>query len=224
MMRALILVIVVAGGAVAADLTFTGGVFRFYATDHYYPIFFDEVGARGEVAFAVGDVNRSTVRLVVAAYPMDDNILDPAVEYAYSRKLTIGGWGFQLEPAAGFEYTKLQYPAPYFPEPEHHFLPWVRGGVDAGVGHRFWGGSYLHVVYRIRALYYVGSWHEAFKADTGEPFQIIHAPYFEFSYPLGPAWVARGRGGWEFGGFLDEIFIREKSRPYVEVGATYLLP
>lgn len=31
-------------------------------------------------------------------------------------------------------------------------------------------------------------------------------------------------GGWEFGGFMDELFVREKSRPYVEVGVTYVIP
>jgi len=214
-----------AAPALAADLTFAAGVFRFPATDYYYPNFYTEMGFRGEVAVGVGAVNRSTVRLLVAGYPMDDNIFDPAAEYAFRRKMTLWGWDVLLEPAAGFQYTKLQYPAPYYPTVTHNFMSWVRVGGDAGVGRHLVGPLALAGRYRVRALYYLGD--KFFLDDEGkvERLRLVHGPIAELAWRFNERWAALARGGWEFGGYYDAIFMTPEellaSRPYAEAGFTY---
>jgi len=220
-----IFVVLTSASALAADLTVAAGIFRFPATDYYYPNFYTEMGFRGEFALGVGAVNRSTVRLLVAGYPMDDNIFDPAAEYAYRRKMTLWGWDVLLEPAAGFQYTKLQYPAPYYPTVTHNFMPWVRLGGDAGVGHHLVGPLALAGRYRVRALYYLGD--KFFINDDGdvEPWKYVHGPVAELALRLNERWTALARGGWEFGGYYDAIFMTPEellaSRPSAEAGFTY---
>lgn len=212
--------------AFAADLTVTAGAFRFPATDYYYPNFYEEAGVRGEVAFRVGSTNNHTFRLLVAAYPMDDNIFEPSVEYAWRPPLAWRSWDITLEPAAGLTYAKLQYPTPYYPTVEHHFLPFVRLGGDARIGHHLIGPLSFDAGYRGRFLLYVGSSDFLLNAENKvERFKFIHAPTAGFSYAASPKVTLLLRGGWEFGGYYDAVFLTpdfvDKSRPYAEVGATY---
>ena len=82
-LKPIALIVFVPVTAAAGDLTLAVGAFRFPATDFYYPNFYVEAGARGEVAYSWGETNRKTVRLLAAAYPMDDNIFEPSLEYAW---------------------------------------------------------------------------------------------------------------------------------------------
>ncbi len=88
--------------ALAADLTVAVGTFRFQATDYYYPNFYEEAGVRGEVACSLGAASRHTFRLLLGAYPMDDNIFEPSAEYGWRPALAWRSWDITLEPAAGF--------------------------------------------------------------------------------------------------------------------------
>ncbi len=221
-LRIIIFVLTAAAAAQAGDLTVAAGAFRFQATDYYYPNFYEEAGFRGEVAYALGETNRHTFRLLLAGYPMDDNIFEPALEYAWRPAFGWGAWDIVLEPAAGFQYTKLQYPAPYFPTVEHNFMPFVRFGGDAGVGRHLVGALSFRGCYRGRALYYLGD--TFFKNEDGKvaPFKYVHAPFAEASYAAFPKVTLLGRAGWEFGGYYDDIFLTPpdlpSSRPYFEAG------
>jgi len=208
----------------AADLTVAAGGFRFWATDYYYPNFYDEAGFRGDITFAFGGGRyRHTIRVLAAGYPMDDNVFDPAVEYGW-RLVAESSTPVDVifEPAGGFQYTKLQYPAPYYPTVEHHFLPWLRLGWDGGLGRALTSRLYLSAAFRFRLLYYLGTWHGAFAASQGgEPSQPVWGPWVESRVKINGRWAALARGGWEWDGWYEEIFLREKSRPYGELGVAY---
>jgi len=220
----LVIVAAWAAGVGAGELAASAGGFRFQGTDYYYPNFYAATGVRGGVSYAVGDVNRSTVRFLAQAWPMDDNIFDPALEYAWRRKLAPAGWEILAEPTAGFGYTKLQYPRPYYWTVEWHFLPWLRGGADLGVGHRVTDSLSARVGWRGRALYYLGDWHYTLRDDR---LRFVQAPQLELRWAPQGRWAYSLELGWEFGGFYDDLFLPpsylDTSRPYAEVGVAYRL-
>jgi hypothetical protein len=150
---------------------------------------------------------------------MDDNIFDAAAEYGFRAAWRAGRWELFVEPAAGFELTKLQYPAPYYPTIEHHFLPWARAGADAGAGVT-WGPVYVGAAWRGRVLQYVGP--TLFRYFRTQPY---HNPWLEARWAVTPRWAAVARGGWEFGGFYNEVFNTPASfhgpRPFAELGFSY---
>lgn len=76
---------------------------------------------------------RHHLTLAGAAYPTDDNIFDPAAEYGRDSGWKLSRFEIKLAPKAGFGLTKVQYPGPYYPVPEHQFLPRLRTG-----GRRSW--------------------------------------------------------------------------------------
>ena len=209
--------------ALARDLTATGGAFYFNATDYYYPNFYDEAGFRAEFDYKAW-ANPSSLRLQFYGYPGDDNGFETIVEYDYGFRLHAGGFAFGLTPTAGLGVLKLQYPAPYYPEVTHQFLPWLRLGGEAGVGRHVLGPISLRGAYRLRLLYYFGSSYGAFDAESGgDPWELVHMPYGEVAVKLSESWTALGRGGVEAGGWYDTVFITpdKKLRPFGEVGFTH---
>jgi len=206
--------------AVACDLSFTAGAFRFNATDYYYPNFYEEAGYRGEVTYGLGDVNRHLFRFQLYGYPGDDNIFEPILEYGYNRKMTLGGWEVVARPVGGFGVVKLQYPAPYYPTVTHQYLPWLRVGYDASIGHKLFGPVFARGGDRGRFLYYLGSTYAAFAEDKQEWY---NAPFGEVEIAVAPGWKLLGRGGVEVGGYYDDVFLpkEKKLRPFGEVGFAY---
>jgi hypothetical protein len=204
----------------AADLSFTAGAFRFNATDYYYPNFYLDAGYRGEVTCGVGEVNRHTFRLQVYGYPGDDNIFEPILEYGFHRKLTLGRWEVVARPVAGLGVVKLQYPAPYYPVVTHQYLPWLRLGYDASIGHPLAAPIFVRGGDRGRLLYYLADTYAAFREDK-KVWQ--NAPYGEIEVRLAPNWKLLGRGGVEIGGYYDDVFLTpdKKLRPFGEAGFAY---
>ena len=212
--------LVVAGTASAADLSLTAGLFRFNATDYYYPNFYEEAGFRGEITYAAGEVNRHLLRLQFYGYPGDDNIFEPIIEYGYNRKMSLGGWELVLRPVGGLGVVKLQYPAPYYPVVTHQYLPWLRVGYDAYIGHRIAGPLSFRAGDRGRLLYYLSDTYGTFAEDKTE---WQNAPFGEVEIAVAPNWKLIGRGGVEVGGYYDDVFLTpdKKLRPFGEAGVAW---
>jgi len=206
--------------AAAADLSVTAGAFRFNATDYYYPNFYEDAGYRGEVAYRLGEVNNHLFRFQIYGYPGDDNIFEPILEYGYNRKMSLGGWEVVARPVAGLGVVKLQYPAPYYPTIEHQYLPWLRAGYDASLGHKLFGPVFARGGDRGRFLYYLGSSYAAFAEEKTEWY---NAPFGEVVVTVAPGWKLLGRGGIEVGGYYDDVFLPKESklRPFGEAGFAY---
>ena len=206
--------------AAAADLSFTAGLFRFNATDYYYPNFYEEAGFRGEITYSLGEVNRHLLRLQVYGYPGDDNIFEPIAEYGYNRKLSL--WGIELvaRPVGGLGVVKLQYPAPYYPVVTHQYLPWLRVGYDASIGHKLAGPIFVRGGDRGRLLYYLSGDYGAFQ-DEKTAWQ--NAPFGEVEVAVAPGWKLLGRGGVEIGGYYNDVFdpLDKKLRPFGEAGVAW---
>ena len=206
--------------SLAADLSFAAGLFRFNATDYYYPNFYEEAGFRGEITYSLGEVNRHLLRLQVYGYPGDDNIFEPIAEYGYNRKLSL--WGIELvaRPVGGLGVVKLQYPAPYYPVVTHQYLPWLRVGYDAYIGHRIAGPLSFRAGDRGRLLYYLSDTYGTFAEDK-TAWQ--NAPFGELEVAVAANWKLIGRGGVEIGGYYDDVFLnREKKlRPFGEAGVAW---
>jgi hypothetical protein len=207
-------------GAAVAELSFTAGAFRFNATDYYYPNFYLDAGYRGEITYSLGDVNRHTVRFQIYGYPGDDNGFEPILEYGYNRKLSLGGWEVVARPVGGLGVVKLQYPAPYFPTVTHQYLPWLRLGYDASIGHKIFGPLFARGGDRGRLLYYISDTYAAF-VDDKTAWQ--NAPFGEVEIAVAPGWKLIGRGGVEVGGYYDDVFLpkEKKLRPFAEAGFAY---
>ena len=206
--------------AAAADVSFTAGLFRFNATDYYYPNFYLDAGYRGEITYAVGDVNRHTFRLQIYGYPGDDNIFETITEYGYNRKMSLGGWELVARPVGGLGVVKLQYPAPYYPVVTHQYLPWLRLGYDASIGHKLAGPIFVRGGDRGRLLYYLSGDYAAFQDDK-TAWQ--NAPFGELEVAVAPGWKLLGRGGLEIGGYYNDVFYPpdKKLRPFGEAGVAW---
>ncbi len=204
----------------AADLSFAAAAFRFNTTDYYFPNFYEEAGYRAEITYSLGDVNRHTFRLQAYVYPGDDNIFEPVLEYGYNRELSLGGWEFVLRPVAGLAVVKLQYPAPYYPTVEHQFLPWLRAGYDASIGHKLAGPMFIRGGDRGRFLYYLSDTYTTFAEEKTE---WQNAPFGEVELAVAPKWKLVGRGGLEIGGYYDDVFLtkEKKLRPFAEARFAY---
>ncbi len=199
------------------------GLFKFNATDYYYPNFYAESGIRGEVAYRPWRFP-SLFRLQFYGYPGDDNIFETVVEYDFDYLINVGGFRLGAAPSAGASLVKLQYPAPYFPTVKPQYLPWARAGTEISVGRGVTRAFSVRGGYRFRALYYLGSSYGRFAREQGgDPWESVHMPFGEAAYRWNAAWAFLGRGGVEFGGYYDTVFFntRDKLRPFGEVGAAY---
>jgi len=97
----------------------------------------------------------------------------------------------------GFGVVKLQYPAPYYPTIEHQYLPWLRAGYDASIGHKLFGPVFARGGDRGRFLYYLGSTYAVFAEDKQNWY---NAPFGEVEIAVMEGWKFLGRGGVEVGG------------------------
>ncbi len=211
-------------GTYAGEIGFSAGIFKFNATDFYYPNFYDEIGLRSEINYDSGEKGGSSFRFLFYAYPGDDNIAEFDLEYSYGLRYLPGNWSFKIAQAGGVGLSKLQYPAPYFPTVTHQYLLWARIGGDASINRSFFGRLAVGGGYRFRVLYYMGSDYGAFVSDDGgNPMQILHSPYANLNIGITDAWTITGRGGLEYGGYYDAVFLTpdEKLRPFVDVGFIY---
>ena len=156
-------------------------------------------------------------RLQIYGYPGDDNIFEPILEYGYRRKLTLRGWEVVARPVGGLGVVKLQYPAPYYPTVEHQYLPWLRVGYDASIGHRLAGPIFVRGGDRGRFLYYLSDTYATFTEDK-TAWQ--NAPFGEVEIAVAPGWKLLGRGGLEIGGYYNDVFYPpdKKLRPFGEAG------
>jgi hypothetical protein len=215
-----VLVTVISSSAAAAELTLAAGAFRFNATDFYYPNFYEEAGYRGEVTYTPAEASPHLLRLQLYGYPGDDNIFEPVVEYGYGLRLPLAGWELSARPVAGLGVVKTQYPAPYYSTVEHQYLPWLRLGYDASVGHKLVGAIFVRGGDRGRFLYYLGSTYAAFTEEKGE---WQNGPFGEVGIAVAPGWKLLGRGGLEVGGYYNDVFLpkEKKLRPYGEAGFAY---
>jgi hypothetical protein len=211
-----------AAGAAAAELVCHGGLFYFHATDYYYPNFYDEAGFRAEAEYMPARAP-VRVRLQLYGYPGDDNVFESILEFDYVLALRPGRWELALAPQVGLGMTKLQYRVPYYPERTYRMLFCRRGGGEASVGYAR-GPVSARAAYRFRALYYPGSSYGALlRTGTGSRYYPLYVPFGEVAYDLSGAWRLSGRGGCEFGGYYDAVFMNKekKARPYGELGFGY---
>jgi hypothetical protein len=215
--KAIVIYCFIPSAIFAAESPFSVGFFRFNATDYYNPYFYGEAGLRGEVSYATGEVNNHLLRLQLYAYPGDDNIFEPVAEYGYNRKLSF--WGFDLvaRPVAGVGFVKLQYPAPYYPAVTHQYLPWLRVGYDALIGHGITEDLSFAVGDRGRVLYYLG---ETYGTFAGDRTAWQNAPFGAFEFAVKTNWKLIRRSGVEIGGYYDDVFLNpgKKLRPFAEAG------
>jgi len=209
-----------AAPALGRDLTLTGGAFYFNATDYYYPNFYDEAGYRGEIDYKPW-ANPSAFKLQFYGYPGDDNIFETIVEYGYAFGIKPAGWELSAMPTAGAAMAKFQYPAPYYPVVTHQYLPWLRSGGDVSVSRSVVGPVSLRGAYRFSVLYYFADEYAAFLPENGgSRAKLLHAPVGELTVKVNDVWRLIGRGGCEWGGYYDDVFLpkEKKARPYGEVG------
>jgi hypothetical protein len=213
---------VLAGSAVAGTLTGAVGVFKFEATDYYFPNFYDEAGFRGDFDYAFGAHLRHNLRLQCYGYPGDDNIFETIIEYGFHKPLAWRGFDLIARPVAGYGVAKAQYPFPYYHKVEHQFVPWLRLGYDAYVGHKVVGPLSAYVGDRGRLLVYAGP---SFAPFVDDRFVWQNAPGVELRLRVNDRWTLLGRGGVEVGGYYDKIFLTPSylpsARPYGEVGACW---
>lgn len=211
--------------AAAREVGLDVGMFKFEATDYYYPNFYDEGGFRGEINYILGETWRHNLRAQFYGYPGDDNIFETIIEYGPWFEGGFRGFVAETRPCLGFDVMKFQYPAPYYPTITHQYLPWLRGGYDVAVGHLVAGPVWLYAGDRGRAMFYFASGYAAFQDDR---WVWSNAPFGEVRVHVGPNWTLRGRGGVEFGGYYDDVFLTPDylphARPFGEVGATMVLP
>ncbi|MCP4231611.1 MAG: hypothetical protein GY771_15885 [bacterium] len=195
----------------------SGGLFRFPATDYYYPNFYDDAGYRGDLYMHLRADKPIYIPLKgrVYGYPGDDNVFEyclesgPGFRFGEGSNLTV-----RAEPLLGMGRMKLQYPAPYYPVVTHTYINFVRAGYDANVMRHF-GRFALGGNLRYRYLY-----------NIEKNFFDRHTHVVELNGEIDYRWSEALRfsfvGGVEVGGWYPKIFFdRGNVRPYFEVGAHF---
>jgi hypothetical protein len=197
---------------IAAELGLSAGSFHFPATDYYYPNFYDEAGFRGEITFQKEGWPGFFVRLQSYAYPMDDNIFENILEVGFTQRYESEAGSVYIRPLLGYGLPRFQYVAPYFVGADM-YLHFARLGYDAGYSinlSRFAVGANN----RGRWVINVGS--KFYDRNT-----VLWAFDGEIGFRLSGRWRTSVRGGAEFDGYYEKIFLRENVRPYVEAGIYY---
>jgi hypothetical protein len=195
--------------ASAAELGLSFGFFRFPATDYYYPNFYDEAGFRGEITFQKEDWRGLFVRLQSYGYPMDDNIFENMLELGSTQRYELGAGSVYVRPIFGYGFPRFQYVAPYFIGADM-YLHFIRLGYDAGYSINL-GRFSVGVNNRGRWLINIGS--KFYDRNTA-----LWAFEGEIGLRLSGRWRTSFRGGAEFDGYYEKIFLKDDVRPYVEAG------
>jgi hypothetical protein len=217
-LRILIAVIVfisISVSAIAAEVGLSFGLFKFPATDYYYPNFYDEAGFRGEITFQKEGWYGFFVRLQSYGYPMDDNIFENIMELGLTQRYTSDAGSVYVRPLIGYGLVRLQYPAPYYPTVDKHYLNFARLGYDAGYSVKF-GLLSVGANNRARWLVNVGS-------NFSDRNTVLWVMEGEVGIRLSSRWRTSIRGGAEFDGYYEKVFLKKNVRPYFETGIYYLL-
>jgi hypothetical protein len=201
--------------AFSAEVGLSFGLFKFPATDYYYPNFYNEAGFRGEITFQKEGWRGFFVRLQSYGYPMDDNIFENIAELGLTQRYVSEAGSVYVRPLIGYGLVRLQYPAPYYPTVDKHYLNFARLGYDAGYSIRF-GRFSVGANNRARWLINVES--NFFDRNT-----VLWAMEGEVGIRLSNRWRTSVRGGAEFDGHYEKIFLKKNVRPYFETGIYYLL-
>jgi hypothetical protein len=200
---------------VAAELGLSAGSFHFPATDYYYPNFYDEAGIRGEITFQKEGWRGFFGRLQSYGYPMDDNIFENVIELGLTQRYEDDRGAVYVRPIIGYGLVRLQYPAPYYPAVDKHYLSFARLGYDVGYSVKF-GRFSVGANNRGRWLVNVGS-------NYSDRNTVLWAMEGEFGIRLNPKWRTSVRAGCEFDGYYEKVFLKDNLRPYIEVGVFYAL-
>jgi hypothetical protein len=201
--------------AFPAELGLSFGLFKFPATDYYYPNFYDEAGFRGEITFQKVGWLGFFVRLQSYGYPMDDNIFENIAEFGITRRYESGKGAFYARPVIGYGLVRFQYPAPYYPTVDKHYLNFARLGYDAGYSIGF--GRFN------AAANNRGRWLINVESNFYDRNTALWALEGEIGFRLSERWRTSVRGGAEFEGYYEKIFLKENVRPYFETGIYYSL-
>lgn len=196
-----------------AELGLSFGLFKFPATDYYYPNFYDEAGFRGEITFQKVGWWGFFGRLQSYGYPMDDNIFENIAEVGFTRRYTLGGGSVSVRPILGYGLVRLQYPAPYYPMVDKNYLNLARLGYDAGYSVGF-GRFSVGANNR-------GRWLINVESNFYDRNTVLWAMEGEIGLRLSERWRTSFRGGAEFEGYYEKIFLKENVRPYFELGIFY---
>jgi hypothetical protein len=197
------------------ELGLSFGLFRFPATDYYYPNFYDEAGFRGEITFQKVGWLGFFGRLQSYAYPMDDNIFENIAEVGFTQRYTSDAGSVYVRPIIGYGLVRLQYPAPYYPTVNKYYLNLARLGYDAGYSIRF-GRFSVGVNNR-------GRWLINVRSDFYDRNTALWVFEGEIGLRLSEGWRTSFRGGAELDGYYEKIFLKDNVRPYVEAGIYYRL-
>lgn len=199
----------------AAEVGLSFGLFKFPATDYYYPNFYDEAGIRGEITFQKEGWRGFFVRLQSYGYPMDDNIFENIAEVGFTQRYTSDTGSVYVRPLIGYGLVRLQYPAPYYPTVEKNYLNLARLGYDAGYSIRF-GRFSVGANNR-------GRWLINVESNFYDRNTALWAFEGEIGVRLNGRWRTSVRGGAEFDGYYEKIFLKDNVRPYFEAGIYYRL-
>ena len=194
----------------------SGGLFRFQATDYYYPNFYDDAGYRGELYMHLRADKPFyiPVKARIYGYPGDDNVFEYCPEFGLGIKFGEGtNLTARAEPLLGYGRMKLQYPAPYFPVVTHTYLAFVRVGYDVGFLRHF-GRFGIGGNVRYRYLWKIE-----------DNCNDRHTHVVEVNGEVDYRWSDNLRfsfvGGIESGGWYEKIFLRGNNRPYFELGVHF---
>ncbi len=212
---AIIVIILSTVPAFPAELGLSFGLFKFPATDYYYPNFYDEAGFRGEITFQKVGWLGFFGRLQSYGYPMDDNVFENIAEFGITPQYKSGRIRLYARPIIGYGLVRLQYPAPYYPTVDKTYLNFARLGYDAGLSVGL-GRFSVGAGHRGRWLLNLAD--NFYDRDTA-----LWAMEGEFGVRLSERWRTSVRGGAEFEGYYEKIFLKENVRPYFEMGVYYTL-
>jgi hypothetical protein len=212
--RILFTLFVLTASSFAAELGLSAGLFRFPATDYYYPNFYDEAGFRGEITFQKEGWWGFIVRAQSYVYPMDDNILENVLELGLTQQYESDAASVYVRSVLGYGLPRFQYRAPYSFGADM-YLHFVRVGYDAGYSINL-GRFAFGANNRARLLINVGS-------DFYDCKTFLWAFDGEVGFRLSERWRTSFRSGAEFNGYYEKIFLKENFRPYFETGIYYSL-
>jgi hypothetical protein len=214
-LKAVLLFLAISLPTSAAEFGLHFGLFKFPATDFYYPNFYDETGIRGEITFQKVGWWGFFGRLQSYGYPMDDNIFENIAEVGITPRYESGKGAFYVRSVIGYGLVRLQYPAPYYPTVNKNYLNLARLGYDVGYSIGF---GRFSVGANNRGRWLINLVNNFYDRNT-----VLWALEGEVGLRLSERWRTSVRGGAEFYGYYEKIFLKDNVRPYFEAGIFYAL-